>query len=61
VNTATYTAPATIRMSAQASDSNGSVSRMDFYWGARRKLGSSRTVPYRFSWTNVPAGSDSLN
>lgn len=58
-NGASYTAPATITLSATASDSDGTISRVDFYSGSTL-LGSDTSSPYSFSWTNVPAGSYSL-
>ena len=53
---ATYTAPATIAIAASASDTDGTVSRVDFYQGATL-LGSDTTSPYGWTWTNVAAGS----
>ena len=58
-NNATYTAPALVTINADASDSDGSISHVEFYWGATL-LGQSLATPYSFSWTNVPAGSYSL-
>ena len=56
---ATFTAPATIGLAASASDSDGTVTRVDFYNGTTL-LGTDMTSPYAFSWTNVPAGTYSL-
>ncbi len=56
VNGATYTAPATIALSASASDSDGSVLQVSFYAGATL-IGTDTTAPYSWSWTNVPVGS----
>jgi regulation of enolase protein 1 (concanavalin A-like superfamily) len=58
-NGATYTAPASITLTATASDSDGSVARVDFYNGSTL-LGSDPTVPYSFTWSNVAAGTYSL-
>ena len=55
-----FTAPATIGLSASATDSDGSVTRVDFYSGAMF-LGSDSTSPYQFSWSNVAAGSYTLS
>ncbi|MDB5255928.1 MAG: C-terminal target protein [Chitinophagaceae bacterium] len=55
VNGAAYTAPAAINISASASATNGSISRVEFYNGAVL-LGTSTSSPYTFSWTNVTAG-----
>jgi hypothetical protein len=58
-NGATYTEPATINITANASDSDGTVSQVDFYQGATW-LGTDTTSPYSFSWTGVPAGAYTL-
>jgi uncharacterized protein (DUF2141 family) len=55
VTAAAFTAPATIALSASASDTDGTVARVDFYSGATL-LGSDTTSPYAYTWTNVPAG-----
>jgi Bacterial Ig domain len=53
---ATFVAPATIAVSATASDSDGAISEVRFYSG-NTLLGSSQTVPYSVALTNVTAGS----
>jgi hypothetical protein len=58
-NNATFAAPASITINAAASD-DGSVARVDFYNGATL-LGSDTTSPYSFSWTNVAAGTYTIN
>ena len=58
-NGATFTAPATISIAATASDSDGTVAKVDFFQGTTL-LGSDTTSPYSFSWTNVPAGTYSI-
>jgi hypothetical protein len=55
VNNAQLNAPATISLTANASDSDGTVSKIDFYNGSTL-LGSDATSPYTYSWTNVPEG-----
>jgi len=57
---ATYTAPASITLSANASDSDGSVARVEFYAGAT-KIGEATSAPYQMTWTGVAAGSYSLS
>jgi len=54
-NNANYNAPASITVSANASDADGTVSKVDFYNGAAL-LGSDNTAPYSYTWTNVAAG-----
>jgi len=56
---ASFTAPANITVTANASDSDGSISRVDFYQGPTL-IGTAATSPYSFNWTNVMAGSYSL-
>lgn len=57
-----YNAPASVTMSANASDSDGSISRVDFL--ANGVLVGTGTVAginqYNFSWTNVPLGNYTL-
>jgi hypothetical protein len=47
-----FLAPATISMAATASDSDGNVTRVDFYAGTTF-LGSDTSSPYTFRWENV--------
>ncbi|MEO6237798.1 MAG: Ig-like domain-containing protein [Vicinamibacterales bacterium] len=54
-----YTAPATANLAATASDTDGTVARVDFYNGSTL-LGSDATAPYALSWTNIAAGSYSV-
>ena len=59
LNGATATAPATITVTAQANDSDGTIARVDFYAGAT-KLGTATTAPYAFTWTGVAASTYTL-
>jgi GH18 family chitinase len=54
-NGASFTAPASVTINANASD-NGSVTRVEFFNGAT-KLGEDTSSPYAFTWSNVAAGS----
>jgi hypothetical protein len=54
-NGASYVAPATIGLTATASDPGGAVSRVEFYSGTTL-LGTDTASPYSFSWTPVGAG-----
>ncbi len=56
---ATFTAPASITMAATASDSDGTVARVDFYQGSTL-LYSDTTSPYGYTWGSVAAGSYSI-
>jgi hypothetical protein len=58
-NNASFTAPASITVSANASDADGSISKVEFFQGAT-KLGEDTSSPYSFAWNSVPAGSYSL-
>jgi hypothetical protein len=55
----TFSAPAMISLAANASDSDGSVTRVDFYQGGTL-IGSSTSAPYVGDWSNVGAGSYTL-
>jgi subtilisin family serine protease/regulation of enolase protein 1 (concanavalin A-like superfamily) len=56
---ATFTAPATIALTATASDPENRLSHVDFYAGTTL-LSSATTQPYSFSWSSVPAGTYAL-
>jgi O-glycosyl hydrolase len=58
-NNALFTAPGTITISANASDPDGSVTKVEFFNGAT-KIGESTSAPYTFTWTNVGVGSYSI-
>jgi hypothetical protein len=56
-NGATFTAPATVSLSATANDSDGSINRVEFYNGTTLILTSpSSGNPYLGTWNNVSAG-----
>ena len=52
---ATFNAPATIEIGASASDSDGAITKVEFFQGAV-KLGEDSSSPYSWTWTQVPAG-----
>ncbi|HTI38813.1 MAG TPA: Ig-like domain-containing protein [Vicinamibacterales bacterium] len=56
---ATFTAPATVSLSANASDRDGTVARVDFYNGSAL-IGTASSSPYTVTWKNVPAGTYSV-
>ena len=58
-NGATYVAPASIALSASASDADGTVARVEFYRGTTL-LATDTTSPYSYTWSSVPAGTYSL-
>src|SRR5258706_7300962 len=58
-NNANFTAGSTITINANATDSDGTIAKVEFFQGAT-KLGEDLTSPYSFAWASVPAGSYSL-
>ena len=59
VNAAIFTAPTNILISATVSDTNGSVTNVEFFAGAVL-LGETTGAPFNFLWTNVAAGNYAL-
>lgn len=61
VNGTAFIAPASVTITANASDPDfgGSVSKVEFYEGLNL-LATDLSGPFTFNWTNVPAGSYSL-
>jgi hypothetical protein len=56
---ATFTLPATVNLAATAFDSDGTVTKVEFFSGAA-KLGEDATAPYSFTWSGVAAGTYTL-
>jgi len=56
----TFAAPATMTISADASDRDGTISKVEFYNGSSL-LGSDAISPYTFTWSNVSAGAYTLS
>ena len=54
-NGATFNTPATVNFTASASDSDGTIARVEFYAGSTL-LGTSTSAPYSYAWSNAPAG-----
>ena len=54
-NGTTFTAPASFSINANAIDSDGAISKVEFYSGTTL-LGTSVSAPYSYSWSNVQAG-----
>ena len=54
-----FTEPATITIEAMASDTDGAVTKVEFFRGAT-KLGEDTNAPYSYEWRDVNAGSYSL-
>src|SRR5690606_17683207 len=51
----TFTAPATVNITASASVSEGSIAKVEFFNGST-KLGEDTSSPYSYTWSNVQAG-----
>ena len=54
-NGATLNAPATINFAATADDSDGTVTKVEFYQGSF-KVGEAAVPPFTFAWSNVAPG-----
>ena len=54
-----FTAPASINLSASATSSNGSIAKVEFFAGST-KLGQALSAPFAFAWTGVSAGTYSI-
>jgi hypothetical protein len=52
--------PTNLVLTATASDSDGSVTNVEFYWQGTNKLGQDFTSPYSITWSNAPSGSNAL-
>ena len=59
VTGASYVAPATISLSASASDADGSIKKVEFYNGTQL-LAIDSLAPYGYNWNNVSVGNYSL-
>ena len=58
-NNASFSAPADITLTAEASDSDGTVTNVEFYVEGTL-LGRDSTSPYSIVWSNVPSGTYTL-
>ncbi|WP_161961561.1 MULTISPECIES: RHS repeat domain-containing protein [Xanthomonas] len=56
---APFFSPATVGLSANASDSDGNVTQVD-YFANGAAIGSSGTAPYAIAWTGAPVGNHSI-
>lgn len=55
-NNASFNAPANITINASASDTDGTISKVEFFQGAT-KLGEDTSNPFSFTWSSPPAAS----
>jgi|GEM_PF-512008 len=58
-NNDTFIEGADITIDANASDSDGNVSKVEFYQGST-KLGEDTVAPYSYNWQSIPAGDFNL-
>src|SRR2546430_1057064 len=58
-NNAVFNTGSTIALAATAADSDGTISKVEFFRGATL-IGSDTTSPYSFNWTSVPTGAYTL-
>jgi hypothetical protein len=58
-NNATFSAGSNITLTANASDTDGTISKVEFFQGIT-KLGEDPTAPYSFIWNGVSAGNYSI-
>jgi hypothetical protein len=56
---ASFSAPATVSITASANDTDGTINKVEFYNGSTL-LGSDATSPYSFTWSGVTTGSYTL-
>ncbi len=54
-----FIAPATVNLAATASDTDGSITKVEFYQGAT-KVGEDTTSPYTYAWAGVVSGAYDL-
>jgi RHS repeat-associated protein len=57
---ATFTAPASITLTATAADSDGTIQKVDFFHGGTNLIATITTAPFTFTWTGVAQGSYTL-
>ena len=58
-NNASFFGPTNITIDATANDTDGTISKVEFFNGAT-KIGEDSTNPYSLTWSNVPVGSYTL-
>ena len=58
-NNATFASPASVTITANAADSDGTIAKVEFFNGTTL-LGTSTTSPYSFVWNNVAGGTYSI-
>jgi hypothetical protein len=59
-NNSNFLAGANISLAADASDIDGSITKVEFFYGGTNKIGEALSAPYGITWNNVAAASYSL-
>jgi regulation of enolase protein 1 (concanavalin A-like superfamily) len=59
-NGTSFTAPATVALTANAADPEGQLTRVEFFRGTTMVGSDTSGSPYTYSWTNVAAGTYTL-
>jgi hypothetical protein len=57
---AAFNAGANVALGATASDSDGSITKVEFYYDATNRIGEVTAPPYAFTWSNAPSGPHAL-
>src|SRR5262249_43611422 len=57
---ANFGAPANITVSATAADSDGSIQKVEFFYGGTNLIATLTATPFSFTWTGVAQGTYSL-
>ena len=57
---AVFAAPGSMTLTATASDSDGTISKVEFFHGGTNLIATVTSSPYTYNWTGVAAGSYSL-
>lgn len=61
LNNTVYTAPASITITAEAQDTDGTVGVVEFFNGTQKLFEDTDGAPFTFIWENVPAGTYMLH
>ena len=57
---ASFTAPASITLTATAADSDGTIQKVEFFHGGTNLIATITAAPFTFAWTGVAQGSYTL-
>jgi len=57
---ASFTGPLDLALGVAASDSDGSVVKVEYYADVTNKIGTATSAPFSLVWTNAPAGNHTL-